>query len=175
MLLTSLPRQQLCLDLCVLAPKDRLPQGPAWAESPGSTDQAPGHLCGTTSPVSSADPVALPPSCSSCSTQMPFLLLVPGGHPGAPGANQSKGNFHSNVRDSEERRGQVKVKVAQSCLTLFYPVDCSLPGSSVHEFLRQEYWSGLPFPSPGDLPNQGIKPMSPALQVDSLPSEGRTP
>ena len=38
-------------------------------------------------------------------------------------------------------------------------------------FPRQEYWSGLPFPSPGDLPNPGIKPRSPALQADSLPSE----
>ena len=35
----------------------------------------------------------------------------------------------------------------------------------------QEYWSGLPFPSPGDLPNAGIEPESPALQADSLPSE----
>ena len=38
-------------------------------------------------------------------------------------------------------------------------------------FFRQEYWSGLPFPSPGDLPNPGIKPGSPALQTDALPSE----
>ena len=38
-------------------------------------------------------------------------------------------------------------------------------------FSRQEYWNGLPFPSPGDLPNPGIKPWSPALQVDSWPSE----
>ena len=38
-------------------------------------------------------------------------------------------------------------------------------------FYRQEYWGGLPFPSPGDLPDPGIKPRSPALQVDSLPSE----
>ena len=36
-------------------------------------------------------------------------------------------------------------------------------------FPRQEYWSGLPFPFPGDLPNPGIEPKSPALQVDSLP------
>ena len=36
-------------------------------------------------------------------------------------------------------------------------------------FSRQEYWSGLPFPFPGDLPNPGIKPGSPALQADSLP------
>ena len=38
-------------------------------------------------------------------------------------------------------------------------------------FSRQEYWSGLPFPSPADLPNPGIEPGSPALQTDALPSE----
>ena len=38
-------------------------------------------------------------------------------------------------------------------------------------FSRQEYWSGLPFPSPGDLPDPGIKPRSPALQADTSPSE----
>ena len=38
-------------------------------------------------------------------------------------------------------------------------------------FSRQEYWSGLPFPSPGDLPNLGIRPGPPALQADSLPTE----
>ena len=38
-------------------------------------------------------------------------------------------------------------------------------------FSRQEYWSGLPCPSPGDLPDPGIKPGSPTLQMDSLPSE----
>ena len=47
--------------------------------------------------------------------------------------------------------------VTQSCLTLCDPMDCSPPGSSIHEFSRQEYWSGLPFPSPGVLPNPGIK------------------
>jgi len=39
------------------------------------------------------------------------------------------------------------------------------------EFSREEYWSGLPFPSPGYLPDPGIKLESPALQADSLPSE----
>ena len=43
--------------------------------------------------------------------------------------------------------------------------------SLFRRFPRQEHWSGLPFPSPGDLPDPGIKPKSPALQVDSLPSE----
>ena len=39
------------------------------------------------------------------------------------------------------------------------------------EFSRPEYWSGLPFPSPGDLPNPGIEPRSPTMQADSLPAE----
>ena len=38
-------------------------------------------------------------------------------------------------------------------------------------FSRQDYWSGLPFPSPGDIPNPGIKPESPSLQTGALPSE----
>ena len=41
------------------------------------------------------------------------------------------------------------------------------------EFSTQEYWSGLPFLSPGDLPDPGIEPWSPALQADSLPSESQ--
>ena len=51
------------------------------------------------------------------------------------------------------------------------------PWTVVHQaplsvgFSRQEYWSGLPFPSPGDLPDPGVKPQSPALQADSLPFE----
>ena len=55
-------------------------------------------------------------------------------------------------------------------------MDCSPPVSSVHRmvFFRREYWSGLPFPSPGDLPDPEIEPkslLSPALQEDSLPTE----
>ena len=50
-------------------------------------------------------------------------------------------------------------------------MDCSPPDPLSTEFSRQEYWSGLPFPSPGDPPDPGIKPGSPALQTDSLPSE----
>ena len=59
-------------------------------------------------------------------------------------------------------------KSLQSCQTLCNPIDGSPPGSSSMGFSRQEYWSGFPFPSPGNLPHPGIKPMSPALQVDSL-------
>ena len=64
-----------------------------------------------------------------------------------------------------------KLFVAQLCPTLWDPMDPSLPGSSVLEFSRQEYWSGLPFPSPGDLPDPGIETGSPVLQADSLSSE----
>ena len=57
-------------------------------------------------------------------------------------------------------------KLLQSCLTLCSTMDCSPPGSSVHGIPWQEYWSELPFPSPGNLPNLGMEPiflMSPAL------------
>ena len=50
-------------------------------------------------------------------------------------------------------------------------MDCSPPGSSVEGFSGQEYWNGLPFPSPGNLPNPGTEPGSPASQADALPSE----
>ena len=61
--------------------------------------------------------------------------------------------------------------VAKLCPTLETPwtVACRAPLSM--GFSRQEYWSGLPFPSPGDLPNPGIEPRFPALQADSLPTE----
>ena len=61
--------------------------------------------------------------------------------------------------------------VAKLCLTLatLWTVACQAPLSM--GFFWQEYWSGLPFPSPGDFPNSGIKPWSPALQADSLPTE----
>ena len=50
-----------------------------------------------------------------------------------------------------------------------WSVACQAPLSM--GFFRQEYWSGLPFSYPGDLPNPGMKPRSPVLQADSLPSE----
>ena len=51
------------------------------------------------------------------------------------------------------------------------PVDYSHQVPLSMGFSRQEYWSRLPFPSPGDLPDPGIEPRSPALKADSLPSE----
>ena len=61
--------------------------------------------------------------------------------------------------------------VAQSCLTLCNPMDCSPPGSSVHGILQAKCWSGLPFPFPGDLPDPEVEPGSLTLQADPLPSE----
>ena len=49
-------------------------------------------------------------------------------------------------------------------------MDCSMPGSSVHGILQAMIQDGLPCPPPGDFPNPGIEPMSPALQADSLPT-----
>ena len=61
--------------------------------------------------------------------------------------------------------------LTQSCPTLCNAMDYSMQAPLSMGFSRQEYWSGLPFPSPGDLPDPGIKPGSPTLQEDSLPSE----
>ena len=62
--------------------------------------------------------------------------------------------------------------VAQFVHLYLYVSNCSPPlAPQSMEFSRQEYWSGLPFPSPEDLPNPMIEPGSPALQADTLPSE----
>ena len=63
------------------------------------------------------------------------------------------------------------VKVAQSYPTLCDPTDCSPPGSCVHRIVQARIQEWVAFPSPGYLPDPGIKPRSPALQADSLPSE----
>ena len=59
----------------------------------------------------------------------------------------------------------------QLCLTLCDPITVACQASLSMRFSRQEYWSGWPCPPPGDLPNPGIEPRSPTLQVDSVPSE----
>ena len=60
---------------------------------------------------------------------------------------------------------------AQSCLTLCDPMHFSPSGFSIHGISQARILSVLPFPSPGDLPDPGIQPRSPALQTDSLLSE----
>ena len=69
--------------------------------------------------------------------------------------------------------------LSQLCPTLCDPIDCRPPGSSVHRISRQEYWSGLPFPAPGDPPDPGIELTSHALAggffTTKLPWEPGTP
>ena len=75
-----------------------------------------------------------------------------------PPPQKGRGRPHSEARRSHGR--------------LCGPVDCSPPGCPLSMgFSRQEGWSGLPLPSPGDLPDPGIKPGSPELQAGSLTSE----
>ena len=67
-------------------------------------------------------------------------------------------------------REELCVLVAQACPTLCNAVDSRQARLSM-EFFRQEYWSGLPFPSSGELSDPKIEPRSPALQADALTSE----
>ena len=83
----------------------------------------------------------------------------------------SRGKFQHIFTLTAREVCKCESEVAQSCPTLCDPMDCSLPGSSIHGIFQQEYWSGLPFPSPGALPGPGIEPRSPASQTDALPSE----
>ena len=74
-----------------------------------------------------------------------------------------------NITTGQRKKVQVKslshVQLFATPWTVAYQATPSMG------FSRQEYWSGLPFPSPGDMPNQGIEPWSPALQADTLTSE----
>jgi len=63
---------------------------------------------------------------------------------------------------------QCESEVAQWCPTLCYPWTVAYQAPPSVGFSRQEYWSGLPFPAPGDLPDPGIKPQSPSFQADAL-------
>ena len=64
----------------------------------------------------------------------------------------------------------LKIKSIVLCHVWLFATPWTVARQAPSEFSREEYWSGLPFLSPGDLPNPGIEPSSPALQVDSLPS-----
>ena len=82
---------------------------------------------------------------------------------------------HSLISLSTRIHGMLQLsvsEVAQSCPTRCNPMDSSLHQAPPSMgFSSQEYWSGLPLPSPENLPNQEIEPRSPVLQTDALPSE----
>ena len=71
----------------------------------------------------------------------------------------------SHVLDRRWRKAHkfLDIVLSQLCLTVCDPLDCSLPAPLSMGLSTQEYWSGLPFLSPEDLPDPGIKPRSPAL------------
>ena len=66
---------------------------------------------------------------------------------------------------------KVKVKTLSRVPLFVTPWTVAYQAPLSMGFSRQEYWSGLPFPSPGDLPDPGIEPRSPAFQADALTSE----
>ena len=66
---------------------------------------------------------------------------------------------------------KVKVKLLSHVQLFATPWTVALQAPPSMGFSRKEYWSGLPFPSPGDLPDPGIEPRSPTLQADALTSE----
>ena len=75
------------------------------------------------------------------------------------------------MAESEEEQKSLLMRVkeseslvAQACPTLFKPMDNNPAGSSVHTIPQARYWSGLLFPSPGDLPRPGIEPKSPCCR-----------
>ena len=69
------------------------------------------------------------------------------------------------------KRECVRAKLLQLCPALCDPMDCSLPGSSVHGISQARILEWVAFPSPGDLPRPGVEPRSPVLQAESLPLE----
>ena len=88
--------------------------------------------------------------------------------PNSVGAQYATGEqWRNNSRKNEGGGGGL---VAKSCPTLVTPWTVARQAPLSMGFSRQEYWSGLPFPSAGDFPNPGIEARSPALQADSLPT-----
>ena len=88
--------------------------------------------------------------------------------------HQTRNNYINTevliLRDFKARK-KVKVKSLSCVQLLAIPWTVACQAALSMGFFRQEYCSALPFPSSGDLPNPGIKPRSPALQADTLPSE----
>ena len=91
---------------------------------------------------------------------------------------ERKGGKTPKVILRNHHHPNTNTRQSEVLLTVCDPMDCSPPGSLFKGFPRQEYWSGQPCPSPGDLPNPGIKIESSTLQADTLsyePSGKSTP
>ena len=104
---------------------------------------------------------------------LPTPVVLPGESP----RREEHGGLQSRGDKEFDMTNQLSTTTQRKCQA-FSPVQLFTTSWTVAhqaplsiEFSRQEYWSGLPFPSPGDLPNLGTELGSPALQADSLPSE----
>ena len=97
-----------------------------------------------------------------------YLLRVSGGRAGLSIGAKERLLVHLESINTTKCESIICFSHIRLCATP-WTVACQAPLSM--GFPRQEYWSGVPFPSPGDLPNPGIEPTSSALQADSLQSE----
>ena len=150
----------------------------------------PGSSVGKESACNAGDPSSIPGKIRWRRDRLPtpVFLAFPGGSAGKE-STYSAGDLgwedplekgkatHASIQRernrnfySQQRQVVLKTKafpwvgqLLSHVKLLSNPMDCSSLVSSVHGFFRQEYWSGLPFPPPGDLPDPGIEPMSPAL------------
>ena len=89
----------------------------------------------------------------------------------ALGGGFRMGETCTPMADSYKVKVKVKVKSLSRVRLFATPWTVAYQAPQSTEFSRQEYWSGLPFPSPGDFPNPGIEPRSPVLQADTLSSK----
>ena len=109
-------------------------------------------------------------SLQSCPTLRDPIDGSPPGSP-VPGILLARTLQCIAISFSSAWKWKVKVKSLSCVRPSATPWTAALQAPLFMGFSRQEYWSGMPSPSPGDLPNPGIEPGSPALQADALPSE----
>ena len=98
--------------------------------------------------------------CCTCATRRNHLKMVREGCLDMGNFDPASPSVQIGARCQFSHHSVYLCSVSQSCPTLWDPMDCSLPGSSIMGFSRQQYWRRLPFPPPGDLPDPGIKPTS---------------
>ena len=109
-------------------------------------------------------------SLQSCLTLCNPIDGSPPGSP-VPGTLQARTLEWVAISFSNAWKWKVKVKSLSHVWLFTTPWTAAFQAPLSMGFSRQQYWSGLPLPAPGDLPNPGIEPRSPALQTDALPSE----
>ena len=123
--------------------------------------------------VSFFTPFCKPAAAKSLQSLLTLCDPIDGSPPGSatPGILQRRTLEWVAISFSSAWKWKMKVKSLSCVQLLATPWTAAYQAPLSMGFSRQECWSGLPFPSPGDLPDPGIEPRSPALQADALPSE----